>query len=121
MHEADRQTPREWGAIVAAFDRWGDLRCAAESVSAEISCFKAVLHGGKAAPDPAVLAAVDEIAKLECPRLRRNTRRKREPAAAGAAAVSIGGNAFAATLCTWMNGAQKVHLQEHIDKGRVLL
>jgi hypothetical protein len=121
MHQADAQNLQGCGAIVVAFDAWRDLRSALETLTAEVGCFKAVLHGGKAATDPAVVEAVDEVTQFECSWPRRNKRSKGGPARPSSAVFAGGDSASAAALRKWLSGAQALHLRDHIEKGRLLL
>jgi hypothetical protein len=117
----EERSLREGSGIVAAFDEWRELGLALETVAAEFRCFKAILHGRKDAPDPTVLGAVDNVTEVECARFRRGNARTKDAPVNLMIVKSTGSHAAASELRRSISAEQAWHLQDHLEKGRVLL
>ncbi len=110
--------------IIAAFDKWQDLRSALELIGEEEGCcFRAVLHARTDLPEePWLLEAVNEVAELEVTATRsRIARGHGALTAALAAGFSGGARTLAGALRRWMSPAQARQLEDHIGRGRLLL
>jgi hypothetical protein len=112
------------GLVVAAFDRWEDLRSALELIESSAGCcFRAVLHARQDAADNCWLfEVVDEVAAVDSMRQRSCKTRERGPLAnALSARFASGARTLTEALQEWMSADQAAHLEKHVDRGRLLL
>ena len=126
MKEKDGIRSQGYGAqfVIAAFDDWNALRAVLEGMALQHpSRSDTVLHARKDNPPPAVSSdLLKEVTQLHFTRPKQCiTCSSGEVAEELAARLARGAHSLADALRSWLSADQAWQLQNHVEKGRLVL